>query len=608
MSSTILICTANDSDQVRLGKLADEGKEIQRLLNGSPRKNYDVVLSPESSTDDIIQELNVQNRYVEILHYAGHSDGKSILLNDAEASADALAKKLQSIGTLKLVFINGCSSKGQVQFFHAAGIHFVIATSRAVDDDNAFWFAKQFYNYLTIGRSLQKSFEATKLDATFQKKNISFLNDRAIGHVADIQTDTIPWALYIREGAETQDYSLPAQQNKLSETPELNHTRFLDEIIFALASVSNDNPYLDNIRDLARKIGFADVQQGEKIPELLKVLPYPMGMRVRQITAEVDAENKTSEYYRDLLYDYAFLFETILHYASAILIAYIWQYKEKLLAKKPQDFSELIFFWQKNRLQHSPNDYKAHINQLMTWVKNAEIDLPFSMEDEKNLNNYLNSADFAAAALFFNQQKSLYDQNLRLFPTEVVEICFEAQDHLIKTFQALKIFAVFNMASMRGINVVNFRHVTTVYENIVSKLILADAVPKSIFSDKMLENKSVLWYNTTENKPNTILNIDKLNLFPFIIDRNVFTEKSNSEVDLYLFIGYFEDAGGTNQYNFVSVKNPSKIWQFNENQNQISLLHVGESASLAHQANHLMARAGEFKKYLSEFKTIFLNT
>ena len=67
---TVLIITANDPND-RLQMLAREGKEVQLLLNSAARKNYDVVLLPETTTGDIIKELNVANREVEVLHYAG---------------------------------------------------------------------------------------------------------------------------------------------------------------------------------------------------------------------------------------------------------------------------------------------------------------------------------------------------------------------------------------------------------------------------------------------------------------------------------------------------------------------------------------------------------
>ncbi len=56
--STILIATANDKND-SLHKLEEEGKEIQRILNSVLRKNYDIVLLPHATTEDITNVLNL---------------------------------------------------------------------------------------------------------------------------------------------------------------------------------------------------------------------------------------------------------------------------------------------------------------------------------------------------------------------------------------------------------------------------------------------------------------------------------------------------------------------------------------------------------------------
>ena len=601
--TNILIITANDPND-RLNMLAREGKDIQRWLNASPRKNYDVTLLPETTTEDIIKELNIPNRQVEVLHYAGHANNDVLRLADTDAGAKELATKLQSLGTLKLVFVNGCASKGQVQFFHAAGIPFVVATSRPIEDEKAFWLATQFYQYLTLGRSLREAFNEVFNDANFQKKDIVFGGERGIMPIPQTDAQDIPWGLYVRTGSENADYRLPFTAKMVSDTEGVNHTVFLDNIIYALESVSS--PQFAGIKRLLDNLRRGNVPNNKKISELIKAVPYTLGLRIRQITAE--PEDKSSEYYRELLYYYIFLHETLLHHTASVLIAQVWQNKQKMFANKPTSFDAIMVFWLKNRLTQSPQDYSSHIQYLLDWLTQTDVPNPFSKTDTEGLLTYLNSEAFEQAAIFFYQQKMQYEQRVRLNESESLENCFIAQQHLDGAFQGLKFVTAYVMASVRGIDVTNFRHVATEYSNIVSKLVITEAEPTSVFGKKMLENKSVLCYNTAETNFDAIMDIpEKTTLFPFVIDRNVFTEKSNNEVDLYLFMGYFDDVNGKKCYHFASVQNPRKVWQFDETQNHVSLLHIGESASFAHQANHLMADAGEFKMYLTQFKNTFLN-
>jgi hypothetical protein len=69
---TILIITANDPND-HLSSLTKEGNDIQYLLNSSLSKNYDVISLNNAESGDIVRELNVPNREVEVLHFAGHS-------------------------------------------------------------------------------------------------------------------------------------------------------------------------------------------------------------------------------------------------------------------------------------------------------------------------------------------------------------------------------------------------------------------------------------------------------------------------------------------------------------------------------------------------------
>jgi CHAT domain len=599
----ILIITANDPND-RLQMLAREGKDVQFLLNSAPRKNYEVVLLPETTTADIIKELNIPNREVEVLHYAGHANGASLRLNDTDAEAQALTEKLKSLGTLKLVFINGCASKGQVEYFHAANIPFVIATQRPIEDNKAVWVATQFYQYLSLGRPVREAFEEVVKDAKFQQKGIAFTNERGIGHVLDIKTNAFDWGLYIREGQEDSNYTLPFSAKMVANTEGVNHTVFLDNLIYSLEWV--DSVHFKPIKKLADNLRRGNMANGKKISELLKTLSYVFGVRIRQITAEPD--DKSSEYYRELLYDYVFLFETLLHQTASVLIAQLWQEQVKALLNMPTDFQEILNFWKKDRLQESAHSYKDLINHLLNWLKTAGIENPYAAEDTEGMLAYFNAPEFEQAANYFYQQKRYFGQRVRLNEAESLENCFIAQQYLITAFQTFKHVTAYFMASVRGINVVNFRHISTEYGNVVSKLVVTELDPTPIFGSKMLENKSILCYKSDESDIEELIHVEKtMNLFPFVIDRNVFTEKANSEVDLYLFTGYFPNEKGTLLYNFASIQNPSKIWQFDETQNHVNLLHVGETAGLADESNHLMANAGEFKSYLTQFKNAFLS-
>jgi hypothetical protein len=106
-----------------------------------------------------------------IFHFAGHAAGVSIELNDdftagvsmtdMKAFAKFIAKYAKS---LKLVFLNGCSTIDQSEHLRNEGVPVVISTELALEDSYAFEFAQRFYEILfnkEKNLSVQSAFEDT---------------------------------------------------------------------------------------------------------------------------------------------------------------------------------------------------------------------------------------------------------------------------------------------------------------------------------------------------------------------------------------------------------------------------------------------------------------
>ena len=98
-----------------------------------------------------------------IFHYSGHSNRHELKLNDTEGDL-SIAYFLQLFDNqqeLKLVFLNGCANKAQVEAFIQSGkLHdkIFIATSSPIDDHQSRDFAHQFYKSLSSGATVQKAF------------------------------------------------------------------------------------------------------------------------------------------------------------------------------------------------------------------------------------------------------------------------------------------------------------------------------------------------------------------------------------------------------------------------------------------------------------------
>lgn len=595
---TILLVSANDPDN-RLNQLSNEAKEIQRTLNKAYGKAYDVVLTPDASIQDLIEELKIPHREIEVLHYAGHADSTFIQLADASAEAEALAEKLQRLQSLKLVFLNGCATRGQVAFFHRAGIPFVIATSCKIGDDKAYWVATQLYQYLCLGRSLREACEEVETDVRKLHKKADFAAERGVVvRDRDVETD-FPWGLYCKPGAEADDYRLPFERPIYEGSAALSHSVFLNNLIRALAKLEGAQ-HLETIRNLAPDLNRGMVPDDSKLEELLAALPLTLGIRLRKILAKPNVVPE--DHYLDMLYNYAFFFESLLQHCAAILIAHAWQYADQL----PPALKEKIkAYLQLNQTETSMDHYPPLIQSLMDWLDEEKIDsilIPLKAESLA----YLQSSSFQEAADLFFLHKRICKQKLRLKEEEAVESCFLAQKHLNEAFNSLRFLMNFTMVSVRDIEVINLRYVDYEYTNILSKLVFDKAKTGIEKGREMLENRSVLCFRGTNYSPNS----PSLNLFPFVLDRNVFIRNKyelSSVVDIYLFAGYFCPTGEKQAYfHFISVEKPNNIWRLSENDDEISLRHVSDPPSSMHD-KHLMTNSGELKHYLDHFKAHFLN-
>src|SRR6185436_18385159 len=112
------------------------------------------------------------------------------------AHAGGLDRFLGEQRGLALVFLNGCSTQGQVQALLDAGVPSVIATSEPVKDAVATELSSRFYKALASGAPFRSAFtEATAAVQTW---------------TGEIQ-GRLPWDLYIAPGAEehVKHWSLP---------------------------------------------------------------------------------------------------------------------------------------------------------------------------------------------------------------------------------------------------------------------------------------------------------------------------------------------------------------------------------------------------------------
>ncbi len=156
----VFLAFANAPD-AHLKMLKTESREVYRALQLLEQEGNIAVHREESSEfDELYEDLLRHDQRIVIFHYAGHADGTMLELEGGAGGARGIARLLGQQTGLKLVFLNGCATKGHVTLLLKAGVPAVIATSVPIGDRKAQEFSVAFYAALSEGRSISQAFES----------------------------------------------------------------------------------------------------------------------------------------------------------------------------------------------------------------------------------------------------------------------------------------------------------------------------------------------------------------------------------------------------------------------------------------------------------------
>ncbi|HKI17758.1 MAG TPA: CHAT domain-containing protein, partial [Isosphaeraceae bacterium] len=239
----------------------------------------DVVVEEKASLERIYSVFQKYRDRIALFHFGGHADGDRLLLQSAfeprPAYADGLATLLGQQRGLKLVFLNGCSTRSQVKRLLDAGVPAVIATARPIDDRVATEFAVAFYQALTTGYrnenrqvtgccSLGTAFaEAQGMIKAARGGNPRDLVAAMPTHEDITDDDGFPWVVQYRKGSEhIERWNL-----------------FEDDPLFGLPDLPADigwpvEPYR-NLEYFQRDHARIFFGRGREIRELFNLLTFP---------------------------------------------------------------------------------------------------------------------------------------------------------------------------------------------------------------------------------------------------------------------------------------------------------------------------------------------
>ncbi|MBI3790463.1 MAG: CHAT domain-containing protein [Gemmatimonadetes bacterium] len=202
----VLLAFAN-AEEPHLSLLKAESAELWRTLGPLQEAGQLLVHREESAAMDEVREaLIAHGDRLVLFHYGGHANGSALALEGGAAHAEGLARLLGQQEGLKLVFLNGCATQGQVRALLDAGVPAVIATAVPIGDAKAQRFSGAFYAALAAGRSVADAFDTARgaLEAQFGAGaggGITFTRSFGDATEAAPVASELAWALFTRPEA-----------------------------------------------------------------------------------------------------------------------------------------------------------------------------------------------------------------------------------------------------------------------------------------------------------------------------------------------------------------------------------------------------------------------
>ena len=548
----ILLTFANNQGDY-LENLVRERKSIGEALRTYEDQRYiRVHVEPDAGIDDLFGLFNRFPDQVAIFHYGGHADGTALQLqvpgggNEA-AHAGGLAQLMGLSGALRLVFLNGCATRDQVQALLDAGVKAVIATAVPINDSMATAFAEQFYQALASGKSIKAAFDSARAMIASRygdKKQIAEFRSMRWGDAPEQQDPGLIWGLYARPDADdTLGWSLPQQAENqvvirgaaLSQAAGVPVNDGLIQILFnAVAPYSLE---VGMLLELTKKTNRTDLRTVRQ--QIIDAFPSPVGEQLRKLFASstIDAQRL-----RQLVVTY----EAAAKLFAFALVSQLWNALfEKPALRLTDDQRRLLdAFNTLDPEREKTFDYLELVLAIAGALSEAGI-APF-MEETATLPTTLAEGDGLTARRFMNEMRQELAAAVPA-ESEIESFCVQAEQHLGILLSQLAFIVRYKLATIKGIAIskarhkpAEFRHRQVLLDRVTAGFVDVDEI-RTAFTD----NESVILLKDLEDVR------DYLNLTPFIIDQNALTGNENTKLYYYHFHDEAADA-----CHFYSIADP----------------------------------------------------
>jgi len=546
----IFLAFANDSD-AHLALLDRERKGIcEILIPFESQEHFQLYREPNTTIEEIRRYLIEFKDRVSIFHYGGHATSKQLMLEGKTANAAGIAELLKEQGNLKLVFLNGCSTKEQVKYLLELGIPAVIATSVPIQDDMAVQFSLTFYDALTKQYTIREAFNlASALIKSSDGPETSILSVPITPSAGvrepwdESPADEIPWGLYMREGSEdSQHWKLPAKGHdqivvrgpstryNVSVVP-VNET--LTNTLFEVFAGYSEE--LEFLSFQAAKGKTVDVRKARRA--IMDSVPAPIGEHIRKLFA-ADPENfdvKLDVIGIERLKQLIVTYNTIVELLTFSIIAQLWDAKFEQKIQIPDDCAQgLRSLLTVSAAERETFNFFKVIGPILDVFDQNE--LTYFIEELKGLSSLFGQeAELATAYRFMEEIKVILHSGEKIGADELESLCLQAEEKLSVIFKHFSFCAKYKLTTIKSIDLIKSRHGAPSYRHYKVSLdtVTAGYLDAEAVYPYFTDADSVLLLKEHDNVESY------LSLSPFIIDENALRGEKKSKC--FAFSHYDKD-------------------------------------------------------------------
>ena len=550
LKPVIFLSFANDEDSY-LSFLRQEEDAVYKSLQGAHDAGFIEVFNEGSATiDDIYSHFTRYRDRVVIFHYAGHAGGTKLHLEDQDANASGLAKLLGQQQNLKLVFLNGCSTKGQVQALLKHGVKAVIATSVPIQDRKAVEFATQFYDSLANKATIEQAFdESVSRLITEQKASelqIVIYRDRDILVGESLQEeDEMPWGLYVRD-EEVLSWKLPSVDKSVFSDPwvgfKIESQDVNKHIVLPVfqAMADYNEAFAEQLKfyRMSNSPAMLDMLFRQMMDLIIKHFPWPIGIKLRTLFSSDDRMMRKS---RGRLLGIISTYIRISTFLLYILLSQLWdelvsekdgESKFKIKAAYQQEFEE---FFNLNSETSRPYDFMRMMGRLTRIFAENQIK-PFIEQFDQLHQSVEKQAEFYTAYIYLEGVREKLE-NGQVEEGEIPELCDKCEYSLGVILKECAFLVTYQLVSIKDIGVSSLRRKEPKFKHQIGVLAgvaieVMEGTPKDYGS--FTNSHSILLIKGIEEVS------QNLNLSPFIIDENAFKGINTPKIYLYSFNTGFE--------------------------------------------------------------------